>query len=119
MKVTQNKFNCACAEQIKASHIINSVELITGRKKITSKRTRRQADLFARYHAIHFLRKFTTLSLQRIGEIACPKRPFNHATVIHAIKTAQDLIDTMEGRSNFYKHHMMLHHFFIGSETLN
>jgi chromosomal replication initiation ATPase DnaA len=109
----------------KSEHIVRTVQHITGRQLITNadklpeSRSRETAQLFARYHAMHFLRKHTTLTLDEIGVAVCPLKPFDHSTVIHAIQTAQDLIDTMEGREDFYKHYMMLHNFFIGSETLN
>jgi len=109
----------------KAKHIVTTVQHITGRQLITNadklpeSRSRETAQLFARYHAMHFLRKYTALTLEEIGIALCPLKPYDHSTVIHAIQTAQDLIDTMEGRNDFYKHYMMLQHFFIGSETLN
>lgn len=107
------------AELTKAKFIINTVQYVTGCKKIISNRSRKRRKLFARYHAMHFMRKYTLLTQEQIGAVMCPSKNFNHATVIHAITTAQDMIDTMEGADDFYKNYMILKHIFIGTSVLN
>ena len=73
-----------------SNKIINRINKLTG-YNIRSN-NRKQEVVRGRQIAMYQIRKNTTLSLQEIGNI------FNkdHATVIHALKVVQDIIDTRD-----------------------
>jgi chromosomal replication initiation ATPase DnaA len=61
------------------------------------KRGRREKVVLARYCLIYFLKEYTQLTLKEIGErvgAGCKKRPFDHTTVLHAIKTVNNMLET-------------------------
>ena len=61
------------------------------------KRGRKDEVILSRYCLIYFLKEYTTLTLQEIGEKVgydCKRKKFDHSTIIHALETVRDMIDT-------------------------
>ena len=61
------------------------------------KRGRKEDVALARHCLIYFLKEYTQLTLKEIGErvgAGCKRRAFDHTTVLHAIKTVKNMLDT-------------------------
>lgn len=58
------------------------------------KKTKVDPIMHARHLCAYFLKKYTSLSLKRIGEIISePGKPRDHTTMLHSVKTVKDLYD--------------------------
>jgi len=70
-------------------------EIMEVEKKHVQSKSRKLPYAFARHMISYIFRKyFVNLSLVHIGEIVTPKEPRDHATVLHSINMAEDLIAT-------------------------
>jgi chromosomal replication initiation ATPase DnaA len=81
-------------KSINPSDIINIVSEYTTipQKSIVS--NRRHAEwVYARYLCIFFIRKYTMMSLNNIGNLIGNK---HHTTIIHALQTFKDMFQTIE-----------------------
>lgn len=56
-------------------------------------RSRRRDVVYKRVIIFKWLHKTKGYSLSQTGAIVCPEKPFDHATVIHGIKTANNLLE--------------------------
>lgn len=65
----------------------------SSRKAFKTKQRKREY-VFARQLYMYFMKKHTTLSLDLIGESFEINKSFNHATILHGIKTINNLIET-------------------------
>ena len=84
VKIEQKAITC--------ENIILTVLRIFGvdRKSFNSK-TRKRELVYARSAAMHLCKKYTTQSVSRIGTMIGGR---DHATVLHALKCAEDLLET-------------------------
>lgn len=77
---------------ITCENIIQIVQSTFGiDNKTFNSKTRKREVVFARQAAMHLCKKYTTQSVSRIGTIVGGR---DHATVLHAIKSVDDLLET-------------------------
>lgn len=73
----------------------NIIQIVQGTFGIDSKtfnsKTRKREVVFARQAAMHLCKKYTTQSVSRIGLVVAKR---DHATVLHALKSVEDLLVT-------------------------
>lgn len=73
----------------------NIIQIVQGTFGIDSKtfnsKTRKREVVFARQAAMHLCKKYTTQSVSRIGLVVAKR---DHATVLHALKSVDDLLVT-------------------------
>jgi chromosomal replication initiation ATPase DnaA len=71
--------------------IFNAVTMVTGvRKNQIISRDRNGPVARARHIVCYLLKLHTLYTLAEIGEIICPKKPKEHATVIHSIRIVEN-----------------------------
>lgn len=84
VKIEQKTITC--------ENIIQIVQSVFGvDSKSFNSKTRKRELVFARSAAMHLCKKYTTQSVSRIGEIIGGR---DHATVLHALKSVDDLLET-------------------------
>lgn len=54
----------------------------------------RDSVIEPRYMAIYFIKKHCDITTSKIGKLVSSGKPFDHATVLHAVKAVNNRIDT-------------------------
>ncbi len=63
------------------------------------KRSQKKIIIAQRYTLVYFLREYTTLTFEEIGEILgekCKRKKFDHSTMVHAYDSVVDMLETSD-----------------------
>jgi len=99
----------------KKSVIKSAINEYYGSSKAFSTRSRKRELVFTRQLYMYFMKKHTNLNLINIGA-SFELLNYDHATVIHGIKTVKNIIDTSKNEA--YKINKIAGNVFMGLKTI-
>ena len=96
---SQRKANIIIGDPLLPEALLNICSQVTGSDyEQTLSRNKKQEAVFARFLVMHFLRRLTGMSLEKIGQ-ACGGR--DHATVLWGLKTIKEIADGSSGARDY------------------
>jgi chromosomal replication initiation ATPase DnaA len=61
-------------------------------KEVALSRSRIQTRVWVRQIIAYLIRKYSTLTVEKIGEVLSPKNPYDHTTILYSIQAVKDRI---------------------------